>query len=82
MTTNSPYSTDDKVRENRLRRAAQRQGLGLEKSRRRDPNALDYDLSALIDSDGFTMHDPAPWGIHALDLDDVEQFLSGEGAQR
>ena len=35
-------STSEKVRENRLRRAAQRQGLELRKSPRRDPRALDY----------------------------------------
>jgi hypothetical protein len=35
-------STAEKVRENRLRRAAQRQGLELRKSPRRDPRALDY----------------------------------------
>lgn len=32
----------DKVRENRLRRAATRQGLRLSRSRRRDTRALDY----------------------------------------
>jgi hypothetical protein len=31
-----------KVRENRIRRIASRQGLRLEKSRQRDPMALDY----------------------------------------
>jgi hypothetical protein len=40
--------TDEKVRENRLRRKAERQGLKLVKSRRRDPLALDYQLYALI----------------------------------
>jgi hypothetical protein len=33
---------DDKVRENRLRRMAQRRGMQLQKSRRRDPNAIDF----------------------------------------
>jgi hypothetical protein len=32
----------EKVRENRLRRMAERQGLALRKSRRRDPRAIDY----------------------------------------
>lgn len=31
-----------KVRENRLRRVAERQGMMLQKSRRRDPRSLDY----------------------------------------
>jgi hypothetical protein len=69
MTTNTPPGiTDGKIRENRLRRAADRQGLRLHKSNRRDPNALGYGLWALIDLDtGASMHNPAPWGIHVLD---------------
>jgi hypothetical protein len=39
---------DQKVRENRLRRVAQRQGLLLVKSRRRDPRAHDFGLYALV----------------------------------
>lgn len=35
-------NTPDKTRETRLRRMAERQGLRLVKSRRRDPRALDY----------------------------------------
>lgn len=42
--------TNDKVRENRLRRAAARQGLRLEKSRRRDPRALDFGAWWLVDA--------------------------------
>jgi hypothetical protein len=34
--------TEEKVRENRLRRMAERRGLRIEKSRRRDPGALTY----------------------------------------
>ena len=37
-----------KVRENRLRRMASRQGLRLEKSRQRDPMALDYGKYSLV----------------------------------
>jgi hypothetical protein len=40
---------DYKVLENRLRRAAERQGLRLEKSRARDPRAIDYGTYQLID---------------------------------
>lgn len=39
----------DKVRENKLRRVAQRRGLHVEKSRRRDPDAIDYGGYMLID---------------------------------
>jgi hypothetical protein len=35
-------NTTDKVRENRLRRMAERQGFALHKKRRHDPRALDY----------------------------------------
>jgi hypothetical protein len=38
-----------KVLENRLRRAAQRQGLRLVKSRRRDPRAYDYGTYCLVE---------------------------------
>ena len=37
-----------KVFENRLRRMAKRQGLRLEKTRRRDPRALDYGKYMLV----------------------------------
>ena len=37
-----------KVRENRLRRMASRQGLRLERSRQRDPMALDYGKYRLV----------------------------------
>lgn len=73
---------DEKVRENRLRRMAQRQGLRLEKSRRRDPRALDFGGYWLVDG-------PAPepgggnWrsrgmvlgGEFGASLDDVERAL-------
>lgn len=38
-----------KVLENRLRRAAERQGLQLQKSRSRDPRAVDYGTYQLVD---------------------------------
>jgi hypothetical protein len=40
---------ETKMLENRLRRAAERQGLKLKKSGTRDPRALDYGLFALVD---------------------------------
>jgi hypothetical protein len=38
----------EKLRENRLRRMAERQGLRLTKSRRREPRALDYPTQAWV----------------------------------
>jgi hypothetical protein len=75
----STSTTERKVRENRLRRAADRQGLRLMKSPRRDPSALGYGLYALVGHEtGGTMHTSAPLGIHTLNLDDVEQYLLGD----
>lgn len=63
--------TADKVRENRLRRAAERQGLRLVKSRRRDPRALDYGRWEILNGDGRPVTD-------GLTLDDVEAYLHGD----
>ena len=41
-----------KVRENRARRAAKRQGLKLEKSRQRDPLGISYGTYQLVDGEG------------------------------
>jgi hypothetical protein len=41
--------TEKKIMENRLRRMAQRRGMKLVKSRRRDVRALDYGTYMLID---------------------------------
>ena len=72
----------DKVRENRLRRMAQRQGLALHKSRRRDLRALDYGAYYLV---GVT----APGGRwrsgevvtpeYGINLDGIERFLTADG---
>lgn len=75
--------TAEKVRENRLRRMADRQGFYLKKSARRDPLATDYGLYWVMnpDMDNVTWpHDdvggPAPhfpWS--GTDLDGVEEYL-------
>jgi hypothetical protein len=78
--------TDEKIRENRLRRMAERQGLALQKSRRRDPRAMDYGRYWLTLAEG---PDPRP----DLDrrrlvarpqaghtLDEIETMLTGEAA--
>jgi hypothetical protein len=60
-----------KVRENRLRRMASRQGLRLEKSRQRDAMALDYAKYSLVKG--------RPGHIYVFiaqgDLDQVEEWL-------
>lgn len=66
----------DKVRENRLRRMAERQGLQLLKSRRRDQRAIDFG--------GFMLIDPATNSVvmgadpiaFSATVDDVERWLT------
>jgi len=68
----------DKIRENRLRRMARRQRLALQKSRRRDPNAWDYETYQLVDpsTNGLVYADFTTRFGYGLSLDDVEAFLS------
>jgi hypothetical protein len=65
---------DEKVRENRLRRMAERQGLELHKSRRRDKRALDYDGRWLTNprTDELVLG-----GEHGTTLDAIEAYLTG-----
>lgn len=68
--------TSEKVRENRLRRKADRMGLHVVKSRRRDPDALDYGLYMIADNEtGGTIHPNYIGQPFALDLDEVEACL-------
>ena len=62
-------SNNERVRENRLRRAAHRQGLQLVKSRRRDPRALGYGTYQLLDGNAVV--------ASGRDLDAVEERLLG-----
>jgi hypothetical protein len=74
--------SDEKVRENRLRRMAERQGLRLVKSRRRDPHALDYHRYALISENEYKI--AGGWkegGRFGFTIDEVEALLS-KGRQR
>jgi len=63
----------EKVRENRLRRAAGRQGLRLIKSRRRDPRAVDYGRYWITGE-----HRMLLTSEYGVTLDEVEEYLSGE----
>jgi hypothetical protein len=69
--------TDDKIRENRLRRMAGRQGLVVKKSRRRDPHALDYGIYYVADASTNLLH-KGPYRDGFADLDDLEAFLTEE----
>jgi hypothetical protein len=65
-------SQDEKVRENRLRRMADRQGLKLTRSRRRDPLALDYGLYWLTEISSNTMLTPE----QGVSIDEIEDRLT------
>jgi hypothetical protein len=66
-------SDEDKVRENRLRRMATRQGLRLIKSRRRDPRALDFGVYWLADERDWLMTDEL-----GDTLDGIEDYLTSD----
>lgn len=70
----------EKVRENKLRRMADRQGLRLTRSRSRDPNAIDFGLYALIDIQTNGAVNPAlanRW-VCSWNLDEVEEYLTSD----
>ena len=74
--------TDDrtaKVRENRIRRMAARQGLTLARSRRRDPRAIDYGTYWLIVP---TTNAVALGGQLGVSLDEIESALLDTGVAR
>jgi len=62
----------DKVRVNRLRRKAARQGYSLRKTRRVDPDASDYGTFALVPEKGK----PRTFAS----VDEVEAFLTRQNA--
>lgn len=61
---------------------AARRGIQMHKSRRRDPGAHDFGLYMLTDiyTDAL-VHPSAPWGGHALNLDEVEDWLAAMGGE-
>jgi hypothetical protein len=70
--------TETKVRENRLRRMADRQGLRYQVSRRRDPRAIDYGRVWLTDKDTNTVVTSfTPGEGPGTVLDQAEAWLTG-----
>lgn len=67
----------EKVRENRLRAMAERQGLKLSKSRRRDPRAMDFGGWMIVDSFTNSIVAGELNSPRALSLDEVEAYLTG-----
>ena len=73
----------EKVRENRLRRMADRQGYRLVKSHRHDQRAVGYgcyELTSIEHVDG--VFGLGPTGQPKATLDDVEKFLTSDDPQR
>ena len=70
--------TEEKIRENRLRRTADRQGLRLEKSRRRDPRAWDFGTYQIVDlyTNLLVLGDHNRG--YGCDLDEIEAYLTSE----
>ncbi len=79
-----PAISADKIRENRLRRMAERQGLAVQKSRRRDPDAYDFGTYMLVDLVGNAVVASGLQSGYGMTLDDVERYLrddQGEGKE-
>ncbi len=67
--------SEDKIVENRCRRALDRRGLTLQKSRRRDPKAIDYGGYMIVDAATNTAVAGASPIAFSMSLDDVEAWL-------
>ena len=79
MPDSSPHTMPDKVTENRIRRMASRQGLKLEKSRRRDPHALGYATFRLRREDETLAAGREDRGEdYGLSIEQVEAWLTGD----
>lgn len=74
-----PQTTGEKVRENLLRRVADRQGLALHKSRTRDPRAIDYGRWMIVSLvTGKVEAGRGPTGRPCMTLNEVEANLMGD----
>ncbi len=74
-------TSTDKVRENRLRRMAARQGLRLSKSRTRDTRAVDYGTYMLSDPrlSNAVLVGGLSWARgYGASLDEIESYLLGD----
>jgi hypothetical protein len=73
----------EKVRENHVRRKADRMGYRVIQSHRRDPDAIDYGLFMIVDArTDCVVHDMGPLGRPNLTLADVQELLGVDGGSR
>jgi len=67
-------NNSEKARENRVRRALKRDGYLLQKSRKRDPNSLEFGGYMVIDADrNYVVFGSDGWAFSAS-LEDVEYW--------
>jgi len=75
-------SETEKARESRLRRAANRHGCRLTKSRSRDPNNIDFGLYSVIDNEyNCIVNEANVNSIYAWTLDDVEGWVGEQATE-
>ena len=71
-----------KTRETRLRRLAERRGLRLQKSPRRDPGAWDFGTYQLVDArEGWIVAEEMAGQSYGMSLDDIEEWLTGKAVR-
>lgn len=73
---------DEKLRENRLRRAARRQGFAIQKSRVRDPQHVCCGLWRIVDVSTNRVVIGAGVLDYEMELDDVETWLNASDEER
>ena len=69
-------TTAEKVREDRLRAAAQRQGYEIRRSRRRDPRAVDYGGYMIVDPRTNSIEAGGLGDGYQMSINDVERWLT------
>jgi hypothetical protein len=84
LTAMDTEAQDPKVRENRLRRAAVRQGLFLSRRRRRDEQSRDFGHYALLrgGANGSPAYGVDVDGFFTLNIDQVEAILAAGAAPK
>ena len=72
---NAAMPNDEKTRENKVRRVAERRGLKLEKSKRRDMSAIDYGKYRFVDASSNFVIAGATNQSFELTIDEAEKLL-------
>jgi hypothetical protein len=75
-------STAERIRENRLRAMAQRQGVAITKSRRRNRRAYDYQGWMIVDPSTNDVLAGANPVAYSLSIDQVEEWLTSDPEKR